>query len=174
MQYTMCLTMTQKTYVSILALLLLIPSLASSQSPPSNSSGYIIHCGTLIDGVSAQPRKNVQVVVEGNKIREVRESSGLVTAGLYPPVGLAQYTCLPGLIDTHTHVLLQGDIIVDYDEQLLKESTAYRAIRATVSAKNALQFGFTSIRDLETEGAGYADVDLRNAIDRGIVPGPRM
>ncbi|TMB04448.1 MAG: amidohydrolase family protein [Deltaproteobacteria bacterium] len=79
------------------------------------------------------------------------------------------------MIDNHTHVLLQGDITAaDYDEQLLKESTPYRAIRATVAARTALMNGFTTIRDLETEGAMYADVDVKLAIQRGVIPGPRM
>jgi imidazolonepropionase-like amidohydrolase len=72
-------------------------------------------------------------------------------------------------------VLLQGDITAeDYDEQLLKESIPYRTIRATVAAKTALWNGFTALRDLETEGAMYADVDVKVAINRGIIPGPRM
>ena len=84
-------------------------------------------------------------------------------------------TCLPGLIDTHTHVLLQGDITAaDYDEQLLKQSPEYRTILATVNARRALEYGFTSIRDLETEGAGYADADVKKAINNGVIPGPRM
>ena len=79
------------------------------------------------------------------------------------------------MIDNHTHVLLQGDITAaDYDDQLLKESIPYRAIRATVAARTALMNGFTAIRDLETEGAMYADVDVKNAIARGVIPGPRM
>jgi imidazolonepropionase-like amidohydrolase len=79
------------------------------------------------------------------------------------------------MIDAHTHVLLQGDITqADYDEQLLKESIPYRTIRAAVAVQTALNNGFTAIRDLETEGAMYADVDLKRAIDRGIIPGPRM
>jgi len=88
---------------------------------------------------------------------------------------LSKLTCLPGLIDTHTHVLLQGDITADdYDAQLLKQSPEYRTILATVNARRALSWGFTTIRDVETEGAGYADVDVKHAIERGIIPGPRM
>ena len=81
---------------------------------------------------------------------------------------------MPGLMDTHTHILLQGDITAaDYDEQLLKQSPEYRTILATVNARRMLSWGFTSIRDLETEGAGYADVDVKNAIERGVaVPAP--
>jgi len=78
-------------------------------------------------------------------------------------------------MDTHTHILLQGDITAaDYDEQLLKQSPEYRTILATVNARRALEYGFTSIRDLETEGAGYADADIKKAINNGIIPGPRM
>src|SRR5947209_57240 len=159
-----------------LLFVLLFTSVVFAQS--TQPSGYIIHCGTLIDGVSSQSRHNIDINVSGNKITEVRQGTGALSPS--PPEGreyfidLQQYTCLPGLIDTHTHVLLQGDIIVDYDEQLLKESAAYRAIRATVAAHRAPEFVFTALRDLETEGAGYADVDLRNAIDRGVIPGPRM
>jgi imidazolonepropionase-like amidohydrolase len=82
---------------------------------------------------------------------------------------------MPGLIDVHTHVFLQQDeISPTYDDQLLKQSVAFRTIRAVHSAALSLQHGFTSIRDLETEGAGYADVDLRNAITDGVVRGPTM
>ncbi|HVD76805.1 MAG TPA: amidohydrolase family protein, partial [Vicinamibacteria bacterium] len=77
--------------------------------------------------------------------------------------------------DNHTHVMLQGDITAaDYDDQLLKESIPYRAIRATAAVRTALMNGFTALRDLETEGAMYADVDLKTAINRGVIPGPRM
>jgi len=130
-----------------------------------------LRCGSLFDGRGDSLRKNVVVVMEGEKIKEI---SGNAPAGA-ETVDLSHETCLPGLIDTHTHVLLQGDITAaDYDQQLLKESPEYRTILATVNARRALDYGFTSIRDLETEGAGYADADLKKAINNGVIPGPRM
>ena len=131
----------------------------------------VVHCGALVQPESGQVRRDVTVLVEGERVRGVIEHAGMKTDVL----DLSDHTCLPGLIDTHTHVLLQGDITAaDYDEQLLKQSVAYRAILATRSLLRALGYGFTSIRDLETEGAGYADVDLKKAVNNGIIPGPRM
>lgn len=159
---------------ALLLIALIFSTLAVAQTQAARSAPITaLRCRVLIDGVSPQPRRNVVIVVEGNRIREVREG-GSSPAGA-AVLDLTDRTCLPGLIDAHTHVLLQGDITAaDYDEQLLKQSTAYRAIVATQSARRALEYGFTTIRDLETEGAGYADVDLKKAIENGIIPGPRM
>jgi imidazolonepropionase-like amidohydrolase len=132
-----------------------------------------IRAGRLIDGKSDTPILNALIVVEGDKIASV-------TAGGTPPAGvelidLSKATVLPGFADVHTHVLLNGDITAeDYDTQLLKESTPYRAILAARNARIALDHGFTTIRDVETEGAMYADVDVKTAIAKGEVPGPRM
>ncbi|HEV8539263.1 MAG TPA: amidohydrolase family protein, partial [Bacteroidota bacterium] len=131
-----------------------------------------IKCGRLIDGTGEKVRKNVTLIVEGNTIKEVGAAS-------IPPdaevVDLGGMTVLPGLIDCHTHVLLQGDITSrDYDDQLLKESIPYRTLRGSVAARVALQNGFTTIRDVETEGAMYADVDIKKAINNGVLDGPRM
>jgi len=143
---------------------------AQKENAPADQLVFV-RCGALLDGRSETARKNVVVAIRGEKITEVstKEPTGAQI------VDLSRETCLPGLIDTHTHVLLQGDITAaDYDEQLLKQSPEYRTILATVSARRALEYGFTTIRDVETEGAGYADVDVKKAINTGVIPGPRM
>jgi imidazolonepropionase-like amidohydrolase len=144
---------------------------ADAAEVPSTTSISIL-CDRLIDGTSDRVQTNVVIVVEGARIARI----GPAPSAPDPKViHLPGHTCLPGLIDSHTHVLLQGDITAaDYDEQLLKQSSEYRTILATRNARRALEYGFTTIRDLETEGAGYADVDVKKAIENGVIPGPRM
>ncbi|MGZ4779018.1 MAG: amidohydrolase family protein [Thermoanaerobaculia bacterium] len=152
--------------MSIFALLAATAALAQNVT--------VIHAGTLIDGRSQQPRRDQMIVVRGNRIDSVGAWSE-------PPAGatvidLSNMTVLPGLIDTHTHIFLQGEDPAEggYDAQLLKYPIAYRAARATVAVRRALEQGFTTIRDVETEGAGYGDVGIKMAIDEGRIPGPRI
>lgn len=144
-----------------------------SPKEPAAAKKIAIRSGRLIDGKADRALDNALIVVEGDRILSV-------TAGGSPPEGaevidLSRETVLPGFVDAHTHVLLNGDVTAeDYDKQLLKYSAPYRAILAERNARIALDHGFTTLRDLETEGAMYADVDVKTAIANGEVPGPRM
>lgn len=152
-----------------LRLLLLLAALV----PTAFAQTIAIKCGRLIDGKADKPTENVVVLIEGNVIKQVGKDVQIPRGAAI--IDLSNSTVLPGLIDCHTHVLLQGDITEeDYAQQLLKESIPYRTLRATAACKTALMNGFTTIRDLETEGAMYADVDLKKAINNGVIDGSRM
>jgi imidazolonepropionase-like amidohydrolase len=147
-------------------------------APAANPAGQVlvVRAAALIDGTGAQRRRDQEIVIRGNRITEV------YAAGSHPlPAGaqlidLGSATVLPGLIDCHTHIFLQGEepAAGGYDVQLLKFPASYRAARAVVAARRALEQGFTTIRDVETEGAGYGDVGIKQAIEEGYIPGPRM
>ncbi len=128
-----------------------------------------IKCGKLFDGKTDRLLDNQTIIVQGNRITAVGGNISIPANARV--IDLSQATALSGLIDTHTHMYLHDG---DYNDQLLKEQIAYRAIYASVNARQTLEAGITTIRDLETEGAMYADVALRDAINNGIVPGPRM
>src|SRR5262249_53174531 len=146
---------------------------AVGAEPAAASPVMAIKAGALIDGVSGAPRTNQVIIIRGNRIESV--GTGALPAGARV-IGLSGMTVLPGMIDAHTHVFLQGEEPSEggYDVQLLKQPLAYRAARATVAVRRALEQGFTTIRDVETEGAGYGDVGIKQAIDEGHIPGPRM
>jgi len=139
-------------------------------------STTVVLAGALIDGVAARPRANVAVVTRGGRIIAIRDRNAPDLPRDATVIDLGDATLLPGLIDTHTHIFLQGEIPAEggYDAQLLKHPLSYRVARATVAARRALEQGFTTIRDMETEGAGYGDVGIKQAIEAGIIPGPHM
>jgi len=148
----------------------------AAQAPPPAPQQVLIKAGRLVDGRSPQVQTNVGILVEGERIKAVGPLAQIQgQAANARVIDLSQMTVLPGLIDAHTHLLLQGDVTSqDYEDQLLKQSTPYRAILAARNARIALEHGFTAIRDLETEGAMYADVDVKLAINNGEIPGPRV
>ena len=159
-----------------LARLCLAQEAPSAPGSPTAPHSMVVRARALIDGTSAQPRQNQEILINGDRIYAV------YAAGTRPPppgaelVDLGNATVLPGLIDCHTHIFLQGEVPAagGYDIQLLKFPASYRAARAVVAARHALEQGFTTIRDVETEGAGYGDVGIKQAINEGYIPGPRM
>lgn len=158
----------------LFALFLLGQAPRETPPPARQPARVLLKAAHLIDGRSDAPRDGLAVLVEGDRILRVGPAAELQAPGVRT-IDLGEAWLLPGLIDAHTHVLLQGDITAaDYDEQLLKESIPYRALRASAAARTAVMNGFTTLRDLETEGAMYADVDLKTAIARGVIPGPRL
>lgn len=148
---------------------------AQSDAPVLKSS-TVIRAGVLIDGVSNSARRDQIIVIRGNIITDVLDAASTKVPAGATVIDLSKATVLPGLIDAHTHIFLQGEDPAQggYDIQLLKYPLAYRAARATVSVRRALEQGFTTLRDMETEGAGYGDVGIKQAIEGGYIPGPRL
>ena len=161
-----------KRWSMLLACISLIP-LSWAQK---DSEITVIRAGVLIDGQSESPRRNQVITIRGNEVIAVGDASTAKLPAGVTVIDLSQATVLPGLIDAHTHIFLQGEDPAEggYDIQLLKYPLAFRAARATVSARLALEQGFTTLRDMETEGAGYGDVGIKQAIEGGYIPGPRL
>lgn len=131
-------------------------------------------CGQVLNTRTGEILQNQVIYIKGNLIESISPAAGFKLKA-DTSINLSGFTVMAGLIDCHTHVLLQGDITSeDYDVQVLKESIPYRTIRAVRSAKQSLLNGFTTIRDLGTEGAGFADADIKKAIMKGEMDGPRM
>src|SRR5574341_156147 len=165
-----------RTWFLLAALVAAVPIAAQTPQPAPPPARILIKAGRLIDGRASSAQSNMGILIEGERIKTVGPLAQLQgQAAGARVIDLSQMTVLPGLIDTHTHLLLQGDITSqEYEDQLLKQSIPYRAILAARNARIALEHGFTAIRDVETEGAMFADVDVKLAVNRGEIPGPRI
>ncbi len=146
----------------------------ASPPPPAPDTAILLRPARVFDAVTAGPHDGWVVLVNGNKIAGVGSS-----ADVRPPAGarvidLPGMTLLPGLIDAHSHIFLHPYDETLWNDQVLKEALAYRTIAAVLHCKRTLEAGFTTLRDLGTEGAGYADVSVKQAINEGRIPGPRL
>src|SRR5947199_8379878 len=158
----------------VLALLLAsMPALAAPAAPPAPAP-LLLTSARVLDPAGDRLLDGRDVLIENGRITAVGR-----TGTLPAPVGtrkldLAGLTLIPGLIEMHSHLLLHPYDETPWDDQVLKEPLELRTIRAVVAAKATLEAGFTTVRDLGTEGAGLADVALRDAITQRMIPGPRV
>jgi imidazolonepropionase-like amidohydrolase len=140
---------------------------AASEPPASSPPVTLIRCGTLIDGVSAVPRKDVLLRVEGNRIANLSEDGRAAThESTARTVDLSTATCLPGLIDVHVH-------LIEQDSQRRELQTPSKSLSAE-SLLRTLRYGFTTVRNLGTDGLGPSDIDVRNSVANGFLLGPRL
>ena len=153
---------------------MLLPLVASAQAPtpsPAASPAMVLRPARVFDGESMH--EGWAVRVRGDKVDAVGPAASVAAAGART-IELPGTTLLPGLIEGHSHVLLHPYNETTWNDQVLHESLGVRIARATNHLRATLAAGFTTIRDLGTEGAGYADVELKQAVEQGIIPGPRM
>jgi imidazolonepropionase-like amidohydrolase len=150
------------------------PSARPQATSPKAEIVYLIKPAHIFDGESAQLHDGWVVVVRGEKIEAVGSASEIKAPAVAQVIELPGMTLMPGLIDAHSHVLLHPYSETIWNDQVAREALSLRVARATNHLRSTLLAGFTTIRDLGTEGAGYADVGLKQAVQQGIIPGPRM
>lgn len=157
-----------------IALAGVLAALAAAAVEAGSGKPIVIRAARLLDVRTGRYEDQPAVTVVDGRIERVELGSSGAPPGA-AVIDLPGKTLLPGLIDAHTHLLLQGDATSrEYEDQILKEAVPHRVARAIRAARIALEHGFTTLRDVETEGAGDADVALRDAIEEGIIPGPRL
>ena len=154
-----------------IAVLLVVLCLASAVQAAQNT---LLRPERVFDGTNAAPHQGWVVLVSGDKIVAAGSASEVSAPAGTTTIDLPGMTLLPGLIDAHSHILLHPYNETLWNDQVLKEPLAYRVIAATIHCRNTLFAGFTTLRDLGTEGADFADVSIKRAIDEGRIPGPHL
>ena len=163
--------------LTLLLCLMMTSSISQSGTQPKTAppdAVYLLKPGHVFDGESAELHNDWVVLVRGERIEAAGPGSGISAPADAKLIDLPGMTLLPGLIEAHSHVLLHPYTETVWNDQVAHESLSLRVARATNHLRNTLLAGFTTIRDLGTEGAGYADVGLKQAVQQGIIPGPRM
>jgi imidazolonepropionase-like amidohydrolase len=155
-------------------LLLLVSCLLAAPSLAAPESTFLLRPARVFDGVSAKPQEGWVVLVRGERIVAAGPAAQVSAPEGAEVIDLPGTTLLPGLIDAHSHVLLHPYNETNWNDQVLREPLSLRVARATNHARDTLLAGFTTLRDLGTEGAADADVGLKQAIQQGIIPGPRL
>lgn len=145
-----------------------------SPAPKPPDAIYLLKPAHIFDGESMQPHSDWVVLVRGEKIEAVGPASEIKAPPEAKVIELLGMTLMPGLIEAHSHVLLHPYSETIWNDQVAREALSLRIARATNHLRHTLFAGFTTIRDLGTEGAGYADVGLKQAVEQGIIAGPRM
>jgi len=158
----------------IVALATVVAASLPAQAPADSARSYLLRPARVFDGTGDRARDGWVVLVRGDRIAAVGPAAQVTVPPGATTIDLPGATLLPGLIEAHSHLLLHPYDETSWDDQVLREPLALRVARATNHARATLAAGFTTVRDLGTEGAGYADVGLKQAIDQGIIPGPRM
>ena len=150
------------------------PGQSQTTSPKPPDTVFLLKPAHIFDGESAQLHDGWVVLVRGEKIEAVGPANEVKAPADAKVIELPGMTLMPGLIEAHSHVLLHPYSETVWNDQVAREALSLRVARATNHLRSTLLAGFTTIRDLGTEGAGYADVGLKQAVQQGIIPGPRM
>jgi imidazolonepropionase-like amidohydrolase len=158
-----------RKHTILLGFTLLLVFAARAQN---NDTAILLRPDRVFDGENLHT--NWVVMVQNNTIVAVGEAGAVQLPAVYKAITLKGTTLLPGLIEGHSHLFLHPYNETKWDEQVMNESRAERTARAVVHARRTLLAGFTTVRDLGTEGADYDDVGLKASIEKGIIPGPRM
>ncbi len=163
----------RNTCLASILLVCLLAAAALAASPQDQPTGaMLLEAARLYDG--AAMHRNWVVLVSGDRIAAVGPASEVISTADVRVIDLGDVTLMPGLIEGHSHLLLHPYNETPWTDQVLNESLGLRTARAVVHARDTLLAGVTTVRDLGTEGAGYADVGLKEAIERAVIPGPRM
>jgi imidazolonepropionase-like amidohydrolase len=157
----------------LLLCLPLVPEVCA-QAKPAPDSSVLLRPARVFDAVDGATHDGWAVLVKGERIAAVGPLTQIAIPESTQTIDLPGMTVLPGLMDIHSHIFLHPYNETLWNDQVLKEPPAYRTVQAVIHVRNTLLSGFTLLRDLGTEGAGYADLSIKRAIEEGLIPGPRL